>query len=314
MITYSNLGKTYRGNLGNQMFQIASTIGLAKKNGHQFFFPEWHYSQYFKKSLPTGEKDENFIYIKEEYYKYYDWNINKGNYDIDGWLQTEKYFDQYTTKEIFTFKQDFKNRLIKKFNNLFLKKTILISIRRGDFVNNPKYWQLSYKYYLLALTQNFPDWQNRNLIFTSDDLDYCKFHFSFLKNAFFLDNLSTIEQLVIGSNCDDFVISNSTFSWWIAWLGEKEQSKVVRPMKNFSEKFIMLYDDIDYYPSRWISFDHKMYRIENKYLILKVTGFFYEIIIDCKSIFWKYNKVTKNFVKIIFSLLLDVPKKVTGKL
>jgi hypothetical protein len=39
MITYSNLGK--KGDLGNQLFQIASIIGIAEKNHQEYCFPIW---------------------------------------------------------------------------------------------------------------------------------------------------------------------------------------------------------------------------------------------------------------------------------
>ena len=299
MITYSNLGKIYRGNLGNQMFQIALTIGIAEKYGHDYFFPEWHYAKYFENQLPISEKDDSFKIIKEEKYNYYERNLGISNYDLDGWLQTEKYFEHSRIKEIFKFKNRLVEELIQKKQLLFSKKTILISVRRGDFVNNPSFFQLSFKYYLLAITKNFPDWQDRNLVFTSDDLDYCKYHFSFLKNSFFLENVSAIEQLALCSQFDDFVISNSTFSWWIAWLGEKEGSKVIRPIKNFRGEYVKQNDDSDYYPDRWISFDENSFKLEHKYFMLKVKASIYSLFVNSRFRYLKLKKMIKNNVKMI---------------
>lgn len=73
MITYSKLG--VKGNLGNQMFQIASTIGIAEKNNHDYFFPVWQYSEYFNYKLPVSFKDESFKTVKEEKFNYYERNI-----------------------------------------------------------------------------------------------------------------------------------------------------------------------------------------------------------------------------------------------
>ena len=44
MLTFINLGKM--GRLGNQMFQIASTIGIAKWVGTKACFPKWDYMNY----------------------------------------------------------------------------------------------------------------------------------------------------------------------------------------------------------------------------------------------------------------------------
>jgi len=298
MITFSKLGS--KGNLGNQFFQIASTVGMAEKYGHDFFLPNWNYSKYFKNKYPVSHKDGSFQTIKEKQYAYYDWNLGNQNYDIDGWLQSEKYFDRDKIKELFEF-ESFSEELYSKHIFLFSRKTILVSIRRGDFIRNPYYYQLSHLFYFKGIVNNFSDWEERNIIFTSDDISYCRYHFSFLKNSFFLDNLSGIEQLVLGSKCDDFVISNSTFSWWIAWLGEKKDSKVIRPLKNFRGKFAEENNDSDYFPERWISFNDKKISVDKKFWFFMMKGFIYELLLDIKFKFKRRKKNFKNSIKIFLN-------------
>lgn len=276
MLTFKSLGK--KGNLGNQLFQIASTIGIAKKNGHEFVFPEWPYAKNFNYNFQFyKDGDFQFKQIVENSYAFYEWNLDSGNFDVNGALQSEKYFDRAFTKKVFEFKTDFVKELLEKHQYLFEKETIFISVRRGDFVYHPDYYQLPYQYYFLALKENFPNWKERNLIFTSDDIKYCKYHFGFLENAIFLENLSAIEQLAVSSHGKDFIISNSTFSWWCAWLGEKENSKIVRPLKNFRGEIAKINDDSDYFPDRWISFDFKKKNIELKYLGLTIKGKSFQI-------------------------------------
>lgn len=279
MITYSRLG--LRGNLGNQFFQIASTIGIAKKYGQDYFFPNWKYGDYFGFQLPASVMDESFQYLRETAFNYHQWNISREkNYDIDGWLQSEKYFDIQKTKEVFKFRDDFVAQVLTRHASVFQKKTILVSVRRGDFVNNPGYFQLSYDYYLLALIHNFPDWESRTIIFTSDEISYCKFHYSFLKNAVFLENIPPMEQIVLGMQCDDYVISNSTFSWWIAWLGENEGKRILRPMKNLRGAFGIQNNDKDYFPERWIAFDEKKHSLSFKYKTLIIKGEAYNLMVN----------------------------------
>ncbi|MBF4517579.1 alpha-1,2-fucosyltransferase [Flavobacterium sp. ANB] len=297
MITFSKLGA--KGNLGNQLFQIASVVGIAEKHKHGYFFPNWNYSKCFKNQLPVSYIDETFKIVKEKKFSHYEWDLETENYDLDGWLQSEKYFNIERTKALFQF-EDFSHDLYEKYHFLFSKKTILISVRRGDFVNNPYYFQLSYSYYFKALLKNFPDWKDRNLVFTSDDIDYCKYHFSFLKNSFFLEHLTAIEQLALGSRFDDFIISNSTFSWWIAWLGEKKESKIVRPVKNFRGEFAKYNDDSDYFPERWISFDDNKFSAQKRYFILYIKGFIYAFLVDVKYVFNKGKKRIKKLIKRLF--------------
>lgn len=255
MITFSKIGK--KGNLGNQLFQIASTIGLATKNSHEFAFLLWKYQNSFKNQLPLLTLDiSSFEENIEKEYHYHEWNFGTKKYDITGWLQTEKYFDKTLTNHYFEFSDSLKEKIERLYQKAFEKRTILISIRRGDFVHHKDYFQTPIHYYLNSLATFFPDWNSCNLIVLSDDINYCKFHFSFLENAFFGDGLNEIEQLCLGTMCNDFIIGNSTFSWWTAWLGEKKDSKIIRPLKNFDGEKSKQLNDKDYFPERWIKYNH----------------------------------------------------------
>lgn len=291
MLVFNSLGR--KGNLGNQLFQIASTVGLATKYNKEFSFPEWEYSDYFDYKLPKQNKNKKLIQIVEKCYGFHDWEIGIEDYDINGALQSEKYFDIEKTKKIFKFKEIFVKTLLDKYSYLFKRKAVFISVRRGDFVNHPHYYQLPYSYYLLALKKNFPDWEERNLIFMSDNIEYCKRHFKFLKNAFFLEDLSAIEQLILGSQGEDFIISNSTFSWWLAWLGEKKNSKIIRPLKNYRGKFAKLNNEKDFFPERWVSFDYKKHFIELK----SYKFFIQEIYFQSKDFFCQIGAAGIDIIK-----------------
>ncbi len=275
MIVFSQLGN--KGHLGNQLFQIASVIGLAKKHNMDFGFPAWKWAGYFEIPLPEIP-ERHFNLLPETKFHWHEWPIEADkDYDLDGWLQSEKYFDRKRLTNYFTFKPSLIAGMKKKFSALLSKQTIVISIRRGDFVNHPDYFQLPVLYYILALEEHFPDWRNRNILVTSDDVTYCKIHFSFLENAFFADQLNAAEQLLLASLCDDFIISNSTFSWWTAYLGEKSHSKIIRPAHYFRGAKAQKDSDADFFPERWKLYDHreKKLSLDNTTLILRpVTASF----------------------------------------
>lgn len=279
MITYLNLGK--KGNLGNQLFQIASTIGIAKKHGHEFCFPTWSFSRYFNFDFKEQENFNSFKWeiIQEKKFEYHDWDIHpNNNYSLNGWLQSEKYFEDLPIKQMFSFRKDFENQLIEQYENLYSKPTVLITVRRGDFVDNPNFFQISYKYYLTAILKYFSNLDSYHFVFTSDDINYCKFHFSGIKNTFFLENCSPIEQLCLATKMDHFIISNSTFSWWIAKLGEKENSLVIRPEKNFCGSLAIKYNEKDFYPDRWQLYPKKEFFIPYNYIFIVLKGEIFHII------------------------------------
>lgn len=290
MIGFSRLGK--KGNLGNQLFQIASTIGIAKQNRQPYCFPLWKYSSYFQFKIPVGDSS-NYKRYHEKQFNYYPIELPKGNYDLLGYFQTEKYFDIPYTKEIFSFEEEFLDKIIAKSSLISNPENILISVRRGDFVHHPWFFQLSYKFYLKALIYNFPDWKTRNLIFTSDDIEYCKYHFSSLDNSYFLDDLSDIEQIAFASFCKDFIISNSTFSWWMAWLGEKENSKIIRPWQYFKGVHGKKVKEKDYFPERWIRFDHRKRQLPLYFFKIIVKGELYRVFNTSKF----YSKKILNSIR-----------------
>jgi len=285
MITFSKLEK--KGHLGNQLFQIASTIGIATSNGQDYGFPKWSYNTFFENVLPV-EKFEKFQIYKEETFHFKSKEFKNINYDLEGWFQSEKYFDIVLARHYFEFKETFLDHLKLKFQFIFKKNTILISIRRGDFVDHPDYFQLPINYYIHALINNFPDWREQNLVFLSDDIDYCRFHFSFLDNVFFADNLSAIEQLGLASLCDNFIISNSTFSWWCAWLGEKKSSIIVRPLHYFTQTKNKIDNDKDYFPERWLRYNHLNMKMNLR---------------DVVVVFKKENVIINNYLRHFFTFI-----------
>ena len=97
MLIFSNLGK--KGNFGNHMFQIASTIGIATKNGHDFAFPKWKYATHFNFKFLLYDPNIKYQVLKEQGCHYSDIEIKEGCYDLNGWFQSEKYFDIEVVKK-----------------------------------------------------------------------------------------------------------------------------------------------------------------------------------------------------------------------
>lgn len=252
MITFNRLGTL--GRLGNQLFQIASVSGIALKNGFSYAFPEWKYSEYFENPLPKTNIKKPTKTEKTYHYT----AVNKDNVSYDGWYQSSTYWSGHEAE----IKEQFKLKPLVEFPFSNEKETICISIRRGDFVGNKNYYQLPINYYILSLLEHFPNFEDYNILFTSDDIPYCKVHFECLPNAYFAEGKSDIEQLYLMTKCDHFIISNSTFSWWGAYLGEKENSKVIRPFKNICGYLEQRNSEKDYWQKNWIVFEHEGKRID----------------------------------------------------
>ena len=65
----------------------------------------------------------------------------------------------------------------------------------------------------------------------SDDLDWCKSTMIFEdKEHCFVKNFENeLFELKLMSYCSNFIIANSTYSWWGAWMSQNEDKTVIMP-------------------------------------------------------------------------------------
>lgn len=250
-LTMTNLGRN--GRLGNQLFQLAGLIGLGEKHGMRAVFPEWKYAKFFHPGTIEFGRVRG-TKIRERHFHHHEWTFpSKGDLDVSGFFQSEKYFP---SKEVFRFRSGFIRVIRERYEEMLSNRPLAIHLRRGDYVGNPNYVNLHPGWHISAMLQHFPDWESRNILVFSDDMDYAKVHFGCLPNARFPDGRD-IECLALMSLCDDLIISNSSYGWWAAYFAEKHGAKIVRPSKHLDGRLASTCDEKDLYPDRWISHDVK---------------------------------------------------------
>jgi hypothetical protein len=276
MISFREIG--YWGRLGNQMFQFASTIGIARKVGTD---PKFPIENCFV-NQQTGPFDpvlgrnldvrcellqcfeipgEFFIpsrHIRTDFfYRENDFAFENRAFSVpefsavSGYFQTEKYFThcQNEIKRIFTFHppilkvaEDFLNSVKKE-----TKQIVSVHVRRGDYVQSPNHHPpCDLEYYLRAFESMGND--SIFLVF-SDDIEWCKSHFKG-DNFMFSELPNHFEELCCMSLCDHHIIANSSFSWWGSWLNRSAEKKVIAPQRWFGPALIK--DTKDIYCENWI--------------------------------------------------------------
>lgn len=235
------------GRLGNHCMRIMSLMGLAAKHNATWQIPVWPYAKYFSNTIPQG--NETGVRLPEPHYHYAEDLLKDktGNIDLDGYLQSYLYWI-----ELLKFKEDYAETIKEKYN--ISENALAISVRRGDFIGNNCYYQLSITYYITALLKYFPNWQQRQIFIFSDDMDYCRHHFECLSNVTYVEG-TDIEQLCAMHLCSNFIISNSTFSYVGAYLAQR--GKVVRPVKNMAGPLAARNSEKDYWPSEWLIHDNE---------------------------------------------------------
>jgi hypothetical protein len=118
---------------------------------------------------------------------------------------------------------------------------VSIHVRRGDYVANPInvafHGALDLSYYRAALDALGPAAEGATLYVFSDDPAYCREHFKLGWPTVVVEPSHPDrpwEDLRLMAACRHFVIANSSFSWWGAWLSTHADKRVVAPRRWFS--------------------------------------------------------------------------------
>jgi|LakMenEpi03Aug12_release.lakeMendotaPanAssembly.Ray.scaffolds.fasta_scaffold179996_2 hypothetical protein len=178
------------------------------------------------------------------------------NITIIGYFQSEKYFIYYrkTVLKLFKFSKP-NNKLVQDYLYLIKNKnSIALHIRRGDYLSNPKaryfHGVLGADYYKKSISYVNKRVVNPIFFVFSDDIELVKKTSTFLNNEkhIFIDTKSSINDLNLMSNCKHFIIANSSFSWWGAWLSTNKYKIVCAPKKWVKAKI----STPDIIPKSWV--------------------------------------------------------------
>tara|TARA_A100001015_G_scaffold158279_1_gene175639 strand:+ start:3398 stop:3739 length:342 start_codon:yes stop_codon:yes gene_type:complete len=94
------------------------------------------------------------------------------------------------------------------------------------------------------------------LVFTENEKErnWCKNNFKKMDNIDYVSETKDIHDICLMTMCDHLVISCSTYSWWGAWLNDKERI-ILRPNKWFNQKHPGVKDNIvELFPENWIEY------------------------------------------------------------
>lgn len=227
------------GGLGNELFQIASAYSLSLKHKVDFYIPEWKNSKYFnipnfKKSMP-----EIFQHNQKQFH-YYNRPYQCGTL-YKGYYQSSKFFEGFDSeiKSLFELKNEYK---YEELNN-----SCSIHVRRGDYLQLEQFHPVqTMKYFDEAIHRIKKEVRKVNFIVFSDDIKWCKENFHYSNLSFSEGEM--IEDFAKMISCTHHIISNSSFSWWTAYLSQK--GLVIAPVKWFGPA--LSHDTRDIYEKDWI--------------------------------------------------------------
>jgi hypothetical protein len=247
----------FMGGLGNQLFQVSATYSLAKSNNDDCVFDfnkcytPLQGNQIIKYRNTIFKNFTHFdSFIAENHYQetsyYYNQIQYKPNLLLNGYFQSEKYFEKHKESliDMFYF-DDYKDKALSFLSNIKGTKTSL-HIRRGDYIPYQSVMYLLDEEYYTPATNYFKD---TTFIIFSDDLNLAKQKFN-KPNMVVFDSNDEVLNMTCMSLCDNNIIANSTFSWWGAYLNKNKNKTVIAPKKWYSAP--ELKENKDKIPEQWI--------------------------------------------------------------
>lgn len=239
------------GRLGNQLFEIIGGYSIAKKYGYDYKVKyEYNPNSYpdrqsyntflnnirrecgddvFVASIPpctyTIQDERSFELMPQSFF---DGITSKHDtIQISHLLQSEEYLNRDLAHKILDPSQDTVKYITDKYGNL--DNTVALSVRRGDYLYLRHIFVIPSEKWYMDVYEKF--FKGKGVLISSDDLMWCMQVLRFpsgVKVQYVIENAETAlscMQMCKGG----FIGSNSTFSWWGAYLGDDGKHDIVFP-------------------------------------------------------------------------------------
>ena len=286
-IGMNNLGRN--GRMGNQRFQYAALVGIAKQCGYDFRIPdhsnvphfdyksgsniitEYHQLQYCFEMLHCGDRyglidgDEVELHESHEFCEELFKNC-PNHVTLNGYFQSEKYFKnaEKLVRLDFRFKEHIIEEVENNFSSYLNEEPVCILVR--DF--NPDFDYPNCENNHINIPPEFYEksidilGRDRMYIICSNNIELTKKQEVFQGDNFIFNEVTPTDiykghfDLCLMSMCQEFIISNSTFAWWGAWLGDGIGKRVLIPTPWYGPGLSHINTD-DLYPDEWEKIEWK---------------------------------------------------------
>ena len=242
------------GGLGNQMFQAAHAYSQSlKHNRPSVFFNECQtnlqgntvnsYINNIFSKLNFVDKINDLEMVTSNGWYYNEINPVENNTIFFGYYQSSKNFLGYDDEiiKLFSPNEDFVTKMLNKYPQLENDNTVSLHVRRGDYLSFPNVHPVISTSYIDKCLNMLNE---KDFIFCfSDDKEWVKQNIRY-NNIIFVDGLLDYEELWLMSLCKHNILSNSTFSWWGAFLNKNKNKQVFAPSMWFALDGPNNYNDI----------------------------------------------------------------------
>lgn len=165
------------------------------------------------------------------------------NLFIFGYFQCDKFFKPYedAIRKELEFKTEMFSEDTRKLGNDISAShsAVCVHIRRGDYLNDPVFNVCNIEYYYRAIEKMSSLVPDADYYVFSDNIEevkslfgkYSNLHFTYI-DAKYTDQ----ESMYLGTCCKHFIMTNSSYSWWMQYLSTNPNKHVIAPSRWFGVK------------------------------------------------------------------------------
>ena len=237
-----NLTPIIHAGLGNQLFMIANAYALSKENNMNLVISDkyndgnrgTYWNTLFKNIKTQSVNMNEYETCIDNIFDFHKVRVNnKTNTAIQGYFQSEKFFDKYKDdiKNLFKLPFDLENFSTQKIKSLNIEKEIVaVHIHRGDYVGSELHTVLPIEYYKQAMDIMKSKKENIEFVFFTDDKTWVNENFN---NPIIVSCDKDYEEFSVMQKCHHYIIANSDFSWWASYLSNNKDKITIAPKQWF---------------------------------------------------------------------------------
>jgi hypothetical protein len=270
--------------IGNQLFKIFATLSYYIDNTRDYVLytlPINGYRKYYWDTLFSNisHKVSDRIEITNKYvapyFHYKEIHVSDGDGDailLEGYFQSHKYFEHNINKIRRILGIDEKiNSVLTKYPEYTKEKTIAVHYRMGDYFNlqafhpvqKPEYYIEAFK----ALVLKGVDIYDYDILYfceANDNANVNTYNLEInnalkeyygtgkdLKYKKVADDIPDWCQLLLMTSSKHYIIGNSTFSWFGAYLSSSQTPVICYPSKWFGQNYEGTITN-DLFPDSWL--------------------------------------------------------------
>ena len=232
-----------RGRMGNQMFQLAFAHAAARRLGTSYVFgdaPLWEsfeLGEWGRRSARLARKARfgarygsagpEQVFVENDRDPREVLGSLRDHAAYGGFFQSERYFTscEDDVRKLFAVRAEHQRAFAERYRDL--GPYTCVHVRRADYLEIDG-WPLPTSYFSDALVAADAWAGDRPVLVVSDGLDAARAELGHLPGLRFEANSAMVDLLLL-MHADKVILSNSSFSWWGAWLNRRPGHRVLAP-------------------------------------------------------------------------------------